>query len=376
MEDPSLDPPATYQKNALRLLALGLGLAALHTLSPLWTAVVLAAWVGKLARPLLLRFSRTTGGRERAAAVLTILLLLALVVPFLLLLTALTGDAIDLVKRVVNSQGGRGALEAVVSGGGGNGGASETPFTWRSFGLGQAFDLFKQYGSNALRVLQTVAGAAAEVALWLFLFLLGSYTFLTEGPRAYHWLEARAPLHPRHTRRLVGAFHETGRGLLVGVGLTALVQGIGATITYVALGVPRALVLGALTCFAALIPSFGTALIWVPVAAGLALAGRTVPAIILAVVGTVVISSLDNVLRPLLSRFGELKMPGFVLLTAMFGGLGVFGTWGLVLGPLIARMLTEVLDILRDEGAWGFGQPKAGPDEFVGDETVPRSRKV
>ncbi|HEU4410414.1 MAG TPA: AI-2E family transporter [Polyangiaceae bacterium] len=373
MEDPTLDPPATYQKNALRLLAFLLGLAALHTLSPLWTALVLSAWVGKLARPLVRRFSRAVGGRERAAAVLTILLLLALVVPFLVLLAALTGDAVDLVRRVLASQGGRDALESIVSGGG-NGSAAETPFNWRGFGIGQAFDLFKQYGSNALRVLQTVAGAAAEVALWLFLFLLGSYTFLTDGPRAYRWLEARAPLHRRHTRRLVGAFHETGRGLLIGVGLTALVQGLGATVTYVALGVPRALVLGALTCFAALIPSFGTALIWVPVAAGLALAGRHVPAIILAVIGTVVIGSLDNVLRPLLSRFGELRMPGFVLLAAMFGGLGVYGTWGLVLGPLVVRLLIEVLDILREEGAWGLGQPPVEPDDLTADETDPPPR--
>lgn len=373
MEDPSLDPPVTYQKNALRLLAVALALASLHTLSPLWTALVLSAWVGKLARPLLRRFSRAVGGRERAAAVLTILLLLALVVPCLLLLAALTGDAIDLVRRVLVSQGGRDALEAIVSSGN-NGGPAEAPFDWRAFGTGQALDLVKQYGSNALRVLQTVAGAAAEVALWLFLFLLGSYTFLTDGPQAYRWLETRAPLHRRHTKRLVGAFHETGRGLLIGVGLTALVQGLGATITYIALGVPRALVLGALTCFAALIPSFGTALVWVPVAAGLALAGRHVPAIILAVVGTVVISSLDNILRPLLSRFGELRMPGFVLLASMFGGLGVYGTWGLVLGPLIVRMLIEVLDIAREEGAWGFGQPKAEPDEVTAEETDPPSR--
>jgi predicted PurR-regulated permease PerM len=371
VQEPTDDSLATYQKNALRLLALGLGLACLHTMAPLWTALVLAAWVGKLARPLVRRFSRAVGGRERAAAVLTILLLLALVVPCVLLLAALAGDAIDLVRRVLASQGGRGALEAIVSGGSG---PAETPFNWRSFGLGQAVDLVKQYGSNALRVLQTVAGAAAEVALWLFIFLLGSYTFLTDGPRGYRWLEGRAPLQPRHTRRLVGAFHETGRGLLVGVGLTALVQGLGAMVTYVALGVPRALVLGALTCFAALIPSFGTALVWVPVAAGLALAGRHVPAIVLASIGTIVISSLDNVLRPVLSRFGELRMPGFVLLTAMFGGLGVYGTWGLILGPLIARMLIEVLDILREERGWGSGQPAPVPEDPGNDDNEPLSR--
>ena len=93
-----------------------------------------------------------------------------------------------------------------------------------------------------------------------------------------------------------------------------------ATIAYLALGVPRALVLGLLTCLTSIIPSVGTALVWVPVAIGLALAGKVVPAIIMGVVGVVVIASVDNILRPVFARFGKLELSTFVLLTSISEG--------------------------------------------------------
>ena len=151
-------------------------------------------------------------------------------------------------------------------------------------------------------------------------------------------------------RRLAGAFHETGRGLLVGVGLTGLVQGVVATITYVALSIPSALVLGILTTVASLLPSVGTALVWIPVAGGLAFSGRYVAAGILTAVGVLVIGTVDNVMRPVFSRFGRLNLPTYVLFLAIFGGLAFFGAAGLLLGPLLVRLGVEALAIARDEG--------------------------
>jgi len=104
-----------------------------------------------------------------------------------------------------------------------------------------------------------------------------------------------------------------------------------------------------LTCISSLIPSVGTGLIWVPVAIGLALAGRTGSAVIMACVGVGVIGTVDNVMRPIFARFGKLELPVFVLLTSIFGGLAIFGIWGLILGPLFARLAKEALIIARDE---------------------------
>ncbi|HEY3353201.1 MAG TPA: AI-2E family transporter [Polyangia bacterium] len=326
---------------ALRWATLLLVVAAGVMLFPVWQAVVLATWFAVFAQPLQARVSRILRGSNRAAAALTILLLMAVLVPLGALTVVLANAAIDLVRTLIQSKGGRAALEAVVSGNGGG------P---RHFGLHEVVGLVQQYGDRAWRVLGTVAGVTAQSFFGVFIFLLASYTFLARGREAYIWVEEHVPIAPRHFRRLAGAFNETGRGLVVGVGGTAFIQGVTATIGYLALGVPRAFVLGVLTAFASLIPSIGTALVWVPVAIGLALTGHWVRGIIMAAIGLFVIGLMDNLLRPMLARYGRIQLPTFVLLIAMFGGLATVGVWGLVLGPLLVRLGVEAMAILREEG--------------------------
>jgi predicted PurR-regulated permease PerM len=98
-----------------------------------------------------------------------------------------------------------------------------------------------------------------------------------------------------------------------------------------------------LTLLFSVIPAIGTALVWVPVAAGLAITGRTTAAIALGVVGVAVIGSVDNVARPYLARRGHLQLPTWVVLIAMFGGIALIGGWGLLLGPLVLRLAKEAL---------------------------------
>ena len=63
----------------------------------------------------------------------------------------------------------------------------------------------------------------------------------------------------------------------------------------------------------------------------------------------IVVSTADNFVRPILSRYGSLRMPTFLLLTSMLGGLAIFGPWGVALGPLMVRLAVEGLEILREE---------------------------
>jgi predicted PurR-regulated permease PerM len=104
-------------------------------------------------------------------------------------------------------------------------------------------------------------------------------------------------------------------------------------------------VLGLLTTAAALIPSVGTALVWVPVTAGLFLAGRDQAALVLLGVGLFV-SVVDNLVRPGLSRYGKLELSSFVVLVAMLGGVAAFGGFGLLLGPLFVRLAVEGFRLL------------------------------
>ncbi len=329
---------------AFRTAMFTLVAAAAVTFLPLWAPLLLAAWVAVMTRPLLARMQRFTGGRNRAAGAIVLVMVMTFLVPVGIALLSLVRGAAELGKSLLASNGAKNALITVVSGGAPAPGSG--PLDVLSSPQ-KIVALVQEHGAQAASIASGVAGAATEALLGLFIFLYAVYVFLVDGPGYYDWFEKHAPIELEHTRRLVAAFNETGRGLFVSVGLTGLAQGLVATVTYFALGVPRALVLGLLTCVASLIPSFGTALIWVPIAIGLALAGKTVSAIILAAVGTVVIGTVDNVMRPVFARYGKLHLSNFVLLTSIFGGLAVFGAWGLLLGPLFARLAKEALIMAR-----------------------------
>ena len=79
------------------------------------------------------------------------------------------------------------------------------------------------------------------------------------------------------------------------------------------------------------------------------MSGRTGAAIAMGLVGIGAVSTIDNILRPAFARFGKLNLSAFVLLISIFGGLAVFGTWGLFLGPLFVRLAKEALEIVREE---------------------------
>jgi predicted PurR-regulated permease PerM len=211
----------------------------------------------------------------------------------------------------------------------------------------QILDFARRHGGGALNAAGTIFGAATNIAIALFVFVYGFYTFLVHSRRFNEWLLDHSPLERWQTVRLSRAYSETGRGLVIGVGLTALFQGAVATLGYVIIGVPQALVLGLLTTFAALIPSVGTGLVWAPLAIGLAIAGHMGQ--VAAIVGLgCVISVADNFIRPWLSRFGRLDMDMFVLFIAMLGGIAMFGTWGLLVGPLFVRLAIEALRLGRE----------------------------
>ena len=362
-----LSPPR--QGTAFRWVTLVLALLAAAAFLPLWAPLVLAAWLAHMVRPLFTKLAKATKGQHRAAGGLVVALVMLILAPLSLAIASLAAGAVDLGRLVLASKGAKSALVAVAAGG--DPGAGNTDLSALA-SPEKLMPLLQEHGPQALKIVSGVLGAAAAGSLSLFVFLYAFYVFLVDGPSYTEWLEKHAPVEVAHTQRLVSAFYETGRGLFVGVGLTGLAQGVVATITYVALGVPRALVLGLLTCVASVIPTVGTTLVWIPVAAGLALAGKPISGAILAGVGLLVIGSVDNLLRPVFSRFGKLDLSNFVLVVSIFGGLAMFGGWGLFLGPLFVRLAKEALTLAhRDRMHEKRGEVDAAKAEAAVDSVEP-----
>ncbi len=327
----------------LRATVLVLCVGALLFLTPLWAPLLLAGWTAVLMHGPNDRLGRRLGGSRRAAAALTVTLVVVCIVPMILVTISLVGGAIEMSKKLLAADGTWDALHAVVSGGSG----AAKP---HGYDLDRLVDLAREHGAGALQMLSAIAGATANAVIGAFVFVLGLYTFLVDGKRFDRWLGLHLPLPHDCYRRFAAAFAETGRGLFIGVGLTAAGQALILTIGYFAIGLPQAAMLGAVTMVAALIPSGGAGIVWVPLSAGLALTGRIGAAVVVLVLGLIV-SIGDNFLRPWLSRYAKLRLPTFALLSAMLGGVALIGTWGLLLGPLLVRWAVEGLEILRESQA-------------------------
>ncbi len=318
--------------------------AAVVVIAPFAPWVILGIWLGLYARKLHAPLTRKLGGRSGLSAWLTVASLLVILLPIAALVASIAFDAVALVQRLLSSDRGREVLERLAQG---DGNGSHQPVT-SATGI---IELLMSQGERAWAITQQVAGAAAQVVIGLLIMVSGMYGVLVEGPGWWAFAEQHAPMQASSLRRFAAAFVETGRGLAYGIVGAGAIQSVAATIAYLVLGVPSALALGLLTLLFSVIPAIGTALVWAPVAGGLALTGRTGAALALAIVGVAVIGTVDNVARPYLAKRGRLQLPTYVVLIAMFGGIELFGGWGILLGPLIVRLAKEALLIRTDAAA-------------------------
>jgi predicted PurR-regulated permease PerM len=313
------------------------------SLLPLWLPLLLAAWFADLAGPLNRKLARWLHGRAHAAALVAASLLVLVLSPLAIVSLTLASDATKLAKRVMESTSVQSAVRSFVSNG------REWPDSLQVLTADpkRIVDWVRQSGGSAFNFASSVAGTAMSIVIGLVVFVTAFYVFLVRGDELGRWLERNAPVTQNQFRRLSQAFFETGRGLIVGVGLTALLQGAICAVGYLIVGVPHAFVLALLTAVAALIPSLGSGLVWLPLSAILAIQGDISDAIVVVAVGSLA-GLADNFVRPALSRFGRLNMPVFLLFCSMLGGMVAFGPSGLIVGPLFVRMTLTALRLWRE----------------------------
>jgi predicted PurR-regulated permease PerM len=98
--------------------------------------------------------------------------------------------------------------------------------------------------------------------------------------------------------------------------------------------------------FLSIIPLVGAFVVFIPAAIILAITGSWVKGLIVILFGTIVISQIDNVLRPMLIA-GKTAMHPLLLFFSIMGGIAMFGLLGLVLGPIVAAIFVTLLKIVE-----------------------------
>jgi len=189
--------------------------------------------------------------------------------------------------------------------------------------------------------------------LQAFVMLVVVFFLFVEGKKLYREFILISPLRDEHENELAAEMKGMIYAVVYGSFFTALVQCFLATLAFYFLGVPGFLVWGALTFLLAFVPIVGAAGVWIPATIILFLSGNTTQGIILAIYGTLIISGIDNVLKPLLIR-GRSNLHPVILFLAIMGGLQWVGPLGILLGPVVVAVFLAALKIYKKDYRYPF----------------------
>jgi len=195
-------------------------------------------------------------------------------------------------------------------------------------------------------VVAGVVGLLFEVGLTLFLL----FFFLRDGRAAAARLSRLVPLSPQRKADLAGHLSAITRAVAFGTLLTALVQGTLVGLSFAFVGLSSPVFFTVVASLAALVPLVGSSLVWVPAAITLAVDGRLGAAAFLVFWGMVVVSLVDNIVRPLVVT-GRAQISTLPVLLGLMGGLAAFGTIGIVLGPVVIALGLALLRFAEEERA-------------------------
>jgi predicted PurR-regulated permease PerM len=335
------------------ILALVILWTAVMILRPFITAILLGAIIVTVSFPQYQRLRERLHGRQNLAAILmlvaiTVLLVLPMVIVGILLV------------QQANT-----VIENVQSG--------EAQQVFRQLDLTARLDFLRRWipgfdpaSINPQRLIlpvvqqlpgwvarhgAAVVGGLAGIVLGFFLVLLSAYFFYVEGETILDELAILSPLPARYDQEFGERFKDVIDATFRGQVMTSLAQGVATTVGLAIAGVPAPLFWGAVATLLSLLPMVGVAVVWVPASIYLYITASMghrgyFGAIFLTLWGVLVVSTIDNIIRPWVMK-GKAQLPAIPLLFAVLGGLQTFGFVGLVIGPLVFSLLMSVIDIYK-----------------------------
>lgn len=320
---------------AFMIVAL-LAVGCLIVLRPFVSALLWAAVLTYTTWPLMLRLEGWMKGRRVwAAAVMTSWIALIMVLPFVLV-------GITLAENVARLEEFFGLLQSGLTGHAPEwthrlpwiGPAIERAWPGIAQDTGWLSDGLKSVGLQAGRWTLTHSLDFGKGILQLALSVVIVFVFYRSGDRLTARIAAGAQrLAGDVSQRLLSIAGNTVRSVVYGIIGTALAQAIAAAFGLWLAGVPSPFLLGLLTFLLALIPG-GPPLIWISASLWLFHAGHSGWGLFMAGWGLLIISGIDNLIRPYLISRGS-NLPFVIVLLGAIGGMIAFGFIGLFLGPVL-----------------------------------------
>lgn len=201
-----------------------------------------------------------------------------------------------------------------------------------------------QFGQLSFNFVQVVYQSLAHFIFMTFVLFFSLYYFLVNGREVASKIMMLSPLRDTHEKMLLEKFVSMSRATIKGTIVVSFVQGLIGGLTFAIAGVPSAMIWAVVMMLLSLIPMFGSSIIWFPVGVGMLLLGNIWQGLFILIVGLLIISLIDNFLRPELVG-KDTQMHPLIVLFATLGGISVFGFLGFIIGPIIVALFLSLWDI-------------------------------
>ena len=332
------DRELPWKQITLFLLTLGILILCAQVLRPFFTAIVGAIVLAVITQHPYDWLSARIKNRTLCATVALIVIILAVVIPAFFLAQELGQQALAAVNALRNNLtqnrftdfiANRPALASSI----------ET-FT-SSIDINNAARSTAAYlGGNLAGFVGTSVRVITQLVVMLFLlfFLFRDRAFAIAS------LRSLLPLDGTETDEMLDRVGNTILATALGRLTIALVQGVLAGLAFWVLGVPGVILWAFTLTVCAMIPAFGAFLVWGPIAIYLGLNGHWGKAALLAIWGGMIVSTIDNILYPILVG-SHLRAHTATILISILGGIAVFGPIGIVMGPVVFTIASTLLEI-------------------------------
>ncbi len=348
-------------KNQLSILLLTVLLlwGALLVLAPFLSAICWAVIVAVVTWPLYEKLQSFLGKRPIwSALIMTLLVFLGVFLPLVFIGLLLVEQVTD-IARTFNLNTLSTQIDSLV--------ARSQQVPWIGAQLNASLQDLGPQLREGLRsriggILAFLAGVGQQVTQGVitlgltvfisFFFYNHGDTWVTQGQRSLYRLGGD-PL-----ASLLKPLANTVRAVVLGLTLTAAVQGFLAGLGFWAVGSEGAVIWGLVTTLLAII-QIPTLLVWLPWALWLVFAGQLWQGLALLAWGALAVSTIDNFLKPIFISQGA-GIPFLVVLFGVLGGVLAFGTLGIILGPVLLSVLLTLWQRWVDSGEAGENKSLSG----------------
>jgi predicted PurR-regulated permease PerM len=330
------------------VILLIVGATVFFIFKPFLTAIVAAAILSALFKPLYRGLLVRLPGRVGTASFLTCLVVAVIIVtPILSVLSLAVAEANHLYHTIGEERTFEGMIGASVNR------LHDAPLTQfifkdETFSPESVMSDIRQFSQNALGLIQTAYQSVTHFVFWVFVMFFTLFYFLIDGERAFRYLMQLSPLKTEHETLLATKFISISRATLKGTLVVGAIQGLLGGIAFWIIGIPSPAIWGLLMILLSIIPLVGSALVWLPAGIILLVIGQIWQGIFLLIVGFGIISLIDNILRPKLVG-KDTQMHPLMVFFATLGGISLFGLPGFIIGPILVSLFMALWEIYAIE---------------------------